>query len=120
MPPLTGVLDLDVSDLRRVVDSNLVGCFLATKRFAPIMILGGCGRISYVSSMMGVQAGPGGSANGATKAGVSILANVAHRELADLLPAPAMGDGHGEQSPVFPCWAAAACGRAPTRSSAEG
>jgi NAD(P)-dependent dehydrogenase (short-subunit alcohol dehydrogenase family) len=83
MPPLTGVLDLDVSDLRRVVDSNLVGCFLATKRFAPIMILGGGGRISYVSSMMGVQAGPGGSANGATKAGVSILANVAHRELAD-------------------------------------
>ena len=27
IPPVTGVLDLDVTNPRRVVDSNLVGCF---------------------------------------------------------------------------------------------
>jgi NAD(P)-dependent dehydrogenase (short-subunit alcohol dehydrogenase family) len=83
IPPVAGVLDLDVSTLRRVVDSNLIGCFLTTKHFAPVMIRGGGGRIIYVSSMIGVQANPGQSAYGATKAGVNILANVAHRELAD-------------------------------------
>jgi 3-oxoacyl-[acyl-carrier protein] reductase len=40
MPPLTGVLDVDVTDLRRVVDSNLVGCSLTTKHFAPIVVHG--------------------------------------------------------------------------------
>src|SRR5260370_16579391 len=84
MPPVTGVLELDVADLRRVVDSNLISCFLTTKHFAPIMIRGGGGRIIYVTSMIGVQANPGQSAYGATKAGVNILANVAHRALADL------------------------------------
>jgi NAD(P)-dependent dehydrogenase (short-subunit alcohol dehydrogenase family) len=105
MPPLTGVLDLDVSDLRRAVDSNLIGCFLTTKHFAPIMIRGGGGRIIYVSSMIGVQANPGQSTYGATKAGVNILANVAHRELADqgirtVALAPGLTDTPGMRASV--------------------
>jgi NAD(P)-dependent dehydrogenase (short-subunit alcohol dehydrogenase family) len=83
MPPVTGVLELNVADLHRVVDSNLISCFLTTKHFAPIMIRGGGGRIIYMTSMIGVQANPGQSAYGATKAGVNILASVAHQELAD-------------------------------------
>ena len=105
MPPLSGVLDLDLTDLRRVVDSNLVGCFLMTKHFAPVMIRGGGGRIIYVSSMIGVQANPGQSAYGATKAGVNILANVAHRELADqgirtVALAPGLTDTPGMRASV--------------------
>ena len=47
------------------------------------MIRGGGGRIVYISSMIGVQANAGVAAYGASKAGVNILSNVVHRELAD-------------------------------------
>jgi NAD(P)-dependent dehydrogenase (short-subunit alcohol dehydrogenase family) len=83
MPPVAPILELDTRVLHRVSDINLIGCFLTTKHMAPIMIRGGGGRILYVSSMIGVQANPGQSAYGATKAGVTLLASVAHRELAD-------------------------------------
>jgi NAD(P)-dependent dehydrogenase (short-subunit alcohol dehydrogenase family) len=84
MPPadLMPVLDFDLADLRRIIDSNLVSCFLTTKHFAPIMIRGGGGRIIYVSSIGAVQSGPGRSAYGATKAGVNNFSNVVHQELA--------------------------------------
>src|ERR1019366_4248597 len=100
MPPLSGVLDLDLTDLRRVVDSNLVGCFLMTKHFAPVMIRGGGGRIIYVSSMIGVQANPGQSAYGATKAGVNILANVAHQGIRTVALAPGLTDTPGMRASV--------------------
>jgi NAD(P)-dependent dehydrogenase (short-subunit alcohol dehydrogenase family) len=85
MPPADSMrtLDFDMADLRRIIDSNLVGCFLTTKHFAPIMIRGGGGRIIYVSSLAAVHAGPGRGAYGVTKAGVNVLANVVHQELAD-------------------------------------
>jgi NAD(P)-dependent dehydrogenase (short-subunit alcohol dehydrogenase family) len=120
MPP-TGamrVLDVDVSDLRRVVDSNLIGCFLTTKHFAPIMIRGGGGRIIYVGSMVGVQAGPGGSAYGATKAGVNLLADVVHQELADqgirtVALAPGLTDTPGMRASVDDAHIARVAGRYP-------
>jgi NAD(P)-dependent dehydrogenase (short-subunit alcohol dehydrogenase family) len=105
VPPTTRVLDLDAADLNRVLNTNLVGCFLTTKHFAPIMIRGGGGRIIYVSSMIGVQANPGQSAYGATKAGLNILSNVAHRELADqgirtVALAPGLTDTPGMRASV--------------------
>ena len=69
MPPVAGVLDLEVSVLRRVLDSNLIGCFLTTKHFAPIMIRGGGGRIIYLSSMIGVQANPARAPTGPPRPG---------------------------------------------------
>jgi NAD(P)-dependent dehydrogenase (short-subunit alcohol dehydrogenase family) len=83
MPGNQRVLDLDLAVLQRVLNSNLVGCFAATKHFAPLMIRGGGGRIIYISSIAGVQTGPGGAPYGASKAAVNILANVVHQELAD-------------------------------------
>ncbi len=47
------------------------------------MIRSGGGRIIYLSSVVGVQAGPGGALYGGSKAAVNILANVAHQELAN-------------------------------------
>ena len=83
MPGSHPVLDTDPVVLHRVLDSNLVGCFLTTKHFAPLMIRGGGGRIIYISSNIGIQSGPGAAAYGASKAGVNILSNVVHQELAD-------------------------------------
>jgi len=83
MPPSRSVLDTDVAQLDRVLKSNVVGCFLTTKHFAPLMIRGGGGRIVFVSSAIGTQAGPGAAAYGGSKAAVNILSNVVHQELAD-------------------------------------
>lgn len=38
MPGSHRVLDLELSVLERVLRSNLIGCFLTTKHFAPLMI----------------------------------------------------------------------------------
>lgn len=83
MHPANRILDTDVATLRRALDANLVSAYLATKHFAPLMIRGGGGRVIYLSSAAGVQSGPGMSPYGSAKAGVNILANVAHQELAD-------------------------------------
>jgi NAD(P)-dependent dehydrogenase (short-subunit alcohol dehydrogenase family) len=83
LPPATPALDTDVGRLRSVLETNVVGSFIVTKHAAPVMIRGGGGRIVYMSSMIGVQANPGLAGYGASKAGVKILSNVVHRELAD-------------------------------------
>ncbi|MEP7022970.1 MAG: SDR family oxidoreductase [Actinomycetota bacterium] len=77
------ILTIEASVLDRVLRSNLVSSFLATKHFAPVMIRGGGGRIIYLSSAIGVRAGPGAAAYGGSKAAINILANVAHQELAN-------------------------------------
>jgi NAD(P)-dependent dehydrogenase (short-subunit alcohol dehydrogenase family) len=83
MPGPHRVLDMDTAVLERVLRSNLVGSFLTTKHFGPLMVRGGGGRIVYMSSIGAVQATPGGSAYSAAKAGLNMLANVVHQELAD-------------------------------------
>jgi len=88
MPGNQPVLDVEVAVLERVLRSNVIGSFLTTKHFAPLMIRGGGGRIIYLSSVIGAQAGPGGAPYGGSKAAVNILADVAHQELADKGSAP--------------------------------
>jgi NAD(P)-dependent dehydrogenase (short-subunit alcohol dehydrogenase family) len=83
MPPPSRVVDADVGTLERVWRSNVLGCFLATKHYAPLMVRGGGGRIVYMSSAMGTQSGPGLAPYGGTKAALNILNNVVHQELAD-------------------------------------
>ncbi|HEX3589824.1 MAG TPA: SDR family oxidoreductase [Pseudonocardiaceae bacterium] len=83
MPGSHRVLDMELRVLERVLRSNLIGCFLTTKHFAPLMIRGGGGRIVYLTSIAGVQSSPGGSAYGGSKAALNILSNVVHQELAD-------------------------------------
>jgi NAD(P)-dependent dehydrogenase (short-subunit alcohol dehydrogenase family) len=83
MPGSQPVLDVEVATLERVLSSNVIGSFLPTKHFAPIMIRGGGGRIIFMSSVIGVQSGPGGAVYGGSKAAVNILTNVVHQELSD-------------------------------------
>jgi NAD(P)-dependent dehydrogenase (short-subunit alcohol dehydrogenase family) len=83
MPGRRPVVDLELAVLERVLRSNLIGSFLTTKHFAPLMIRGGGGRIIYMSSIGAVQAGPGGAPYGGSKAALNVLANVVHQELAN-------------------------------------
>lgn len=83
MPGYQPILELEVSVLERVLRSNLIGSFLTTKHFAPLMIRGGGGRIIYLSSAAAIQSNKGGAPYGGSKAAINILANVAHQELAD-------------------------------------
>ena len=83
MPGSRPVLELELSVLERVLRSNLIGSFLATKHFAPPMIRGGGGRIIYLSSIAAVQSSRGGAPYGGSKAAINVLANVVHQELAD-------------------------------------
>lgn len=66
-----------------MLHSNLIGSFLTTKHFAPLMIHGGGGRIIYMSSIAAVQANPGGTAYAASKAALNMLSNIAHLELSN-------------------------------------
>lgn len=77
------VLDMDADEFRSMLETNLVSAFLVTRHAAPLMIRGGGGRIVYMSSKGAVQALAGSSAYGASKAGMNILSNVVHQELAD-------------------------------------
>lgn len=83
MPGTHPVLTMELDVLERTLRSNLVGAFLTTKHFAPLMIRGGRGRIVYMSSIAGSQSMAGGSAYGGSKAALNILSNVVHQELAD-------------------------------------
>jgi len=83
MPPRNPILETDVAVVERVLHSNVIGSFLTTKHFAPLMIRGGGGRIIYLSSAASVQSGPGMAAYGGSKAAVNILSNVVHQELAN-------------------------------------
>jgi NAD(P)-dependent dehydrogenase (short-subunit alcohol dehydrogenase family) len=83
MPGSQPVLKVEVSVLERVLRSNLIGSFLTTKHFAPLMIRGGGGRIIYVSSIAAVQTVPGGAPYGGSKAALNVLADAVHQELAN-------------------------------------
>lgn len=74
---------MEAAFFRSVLDANLVSAFLVTKHAAPLIIRSGGGRIIYLSSKGAVQSLAGGSAYGASKAGINILSNVVHQELAD-------------------------------------
>src|SRR5260370_36299044 len=57
--PLTPMLDLELADLRRVLDVNVVGSFLFARAFGAHMVAQRKGCIINIASM----AGPGGQAN---------------------------------------------------------
>jgi NAD(P)-dependent dehydrogenase (short-subunit alcohol dehydrogenase family) len=83
MPGSQPILEVEVSVLERVFRSNVIGSFLTTKHFAPLMIRSGGGRIIYLTGAAAIQSNHGGAPYGGSKAAINILANVAHQELAD-------------------------------------
>jgi 3-oxoacyl-[acyl-carrier protein] reductase len=77
---LTWELDPDV--WRRVIDVNLVGCFLVCRAVIPHLIQNGYGRIVNVASVAGKEGNPTASHYSASKAGVIALTKSLGKELA--------------------------------------
>jgi 2-dehydro-3-deoxy-L-rhamnonate dehydrogenase (NAD+) len=74
--------ELDPQVWRRVVDVNLVGCFLVCRAVIPHLIQNGYGRIVNVASVAGKEGNPTASHYSASKAGIIGLTKSLGKELA--------------------------------------
>lgn len=74
--------ELDPGVWRRVLDVNLVGCFLACRAVVPRMLARGYGRIVNVASIAGKEGNPNASHYSASKAGLIGFTKSLGKELA--------------------------------------
>ncbi|WP_436535363.1 glucose 1-dehydrogenase [Actinoplanes sp. HUAS TT8] len=75
------IADMDPAEFRRVLDVNLVGCWLGVHFAAPPMIAAGRGSIVNVSSIEGFAGAAGLSAYSASKFGIRGITRSAAQEL---------------------------------------
>ena len=78
------IATMDPAEFRRVIDVNLVGCWLGVHTVAPVMAAAGGGAIVNVSSIEGLAGAAGLSAYSASKFGVRGITRSAARELGPL------------------------------------
>ena len=74
--------ELDPGVWRRVIEVNLVGCFLVSRAVIPHLLANGYGRIVNVASIAGKEGNPTASHYSASKAGVIALTKSLGKELA--------------------------------------
>jgi 2-dehydro-3-deoxy-L-rhamnonate dehydrogenase (NAD+) len=74
--------ELDPAVWRRVIEVNLVGCFLTCRAVVPHMLTRGYGRIVNVASVAGKEGNPNASHYSASKAGLIGLTKSLGKELA--------------------------------------
>jgi 3-oxoacyl-[acyl-carrier protein] reductase len=74
--------ELDPNLWRRVIEVNLVGCFLTCRAVIPHMLAGGYGRIVNVASIAGKEGNPNSSHYSASKAGLIGFTKSLGKELA--------------------------------------
>ena len=74
--------ELDPTLWRRVIDVNLIGCFLVCRAVIPHLLSNGYGRIVNVASIAGKEGNPTASHYSASKAGVIGLTKSLGKELA--------------------------------------
>lgn len=74
--------ETDLSVWQKIMDTNLNGTFLCSRRAASIMKEGGGGKIVTISSIAGRRAAPGMGIYGVAKAGLDMLTKVLASELA--------------------------------------
>lgn len=67
------LLKHSVADFRRVIEVNLIGCFIASRAVAQRMVARGSGCIVNITSINALTPGPGAGAYPAAKAGVARL-----------------------------------------------
>jgi 3alpha(or 20beta)-hydroxysteroid dehydrogenase len=75
------IAEMEPAEFRRVIDVNLVGCWLGVHAVAPTMIAAGSGSIVNVSSIEGFAGAAGLSAYSASKFGVRGVTRSAAQEL---------------------------------------
>ena len=76
-----GIAEMDPAEFRRVIDVNLVGCWLGVHHVVPAMTAAGGGSIVNVSSIEGIVGAAGLSAYSASKFGVRGITKSAAQEL---------------------------------------
>lgn len=79
---MSPLIDCDLDDWWRVIDTNLGGTFSLIQAVLPGMRRGGGGRIVVISSEWGVTGWPNATAYAASKAGLISLTKTLGRELA--------------------------------------
>jgi NAD(P)-dependent dehydrogenase (short-subunit alcohol dehydrogenase family) len=81
--PSTDLLDTPTEEIRRVLDVNLLGAFIAARRAARVMVdQGSGGSIINIGSIYGQQGIAGGAAYSASKGGITLLTHSLALELA--------------------------------------
>ena len=73
--------DLPVGAVRAVLETNLLGFFLVSRSFVPLMLRSGGGSLIYVSTSDGTMTRPGQLPYGPSKAGAEAMAKILAREL---------------------------------------
>jgi NAD(P)-dependent dehydrogenase (short-subunit alcohol dehydrogenase family) len=76
------VADTDLATWQKIIESNLTGTFICSKKAARIMKEQKYGRIINISSVAGRKASPGMGIYGIAKAGIEMLTRVLALELA--------------------------------------
>ena len=76
------IADTEFSQWQKIIDTNLSGTFLCSRRASQIMREQLCGKIVNVSSIAGRKASPGMGIYGIAKAGIEMLTKVLASELA--------------------------------------
>ncbi len=77
-----GIADLDPGLWQKIIDTNLTGTFLVSRRAAALMRGKGQGKIVTITSIAGRKATPGMGIYGIAKAGIEMLTKVLASELA--------------------------------------
>jgi 2-deoxy-D-gluconate 3-dehydrogenase len=78
----TGLLDADTSLWHKILDTNLSGTFMCSKKAGQIMRENKKGKIVSISSIAGRRSSPGLGIYGIAKAGVEMMTKVLAQELA--------------------------------------
>lgn len=76
------VAELDLEDLRRQLETNVVGLVAVTQAVVPHMVAAGRGRIVNIGSVSGVTTAPFGGAYSGSKAAVHLMSDALRMELA--------------------------------------
>ena len=79
LPPDHRFTDIPVSAVRAILETNLLGFFLVSRRFVPLMKRGGS--LVYVSTSTGTMTRPGQLPYGPSKAGAEAMAAILAQEL---------------------------------------
>jgi NAD(P)-dependent dehydrogenase (short-subunit alcohol dehydrogenase family) len=78
----TSVVDTDLAVWNKIIEGNLTGAFLCSRKAARIMRTHKRGKIVSISSLAGAKASPGMGIYGIAKAGLEMLTQVLAAELA--------------------------------------
>ncbi len=81
LPPEHDFYEIPVKAVRAVLETNLLGFFLVSRSFVPLMIRGGGGSLVYVSTSDGTMTRPGQLPYGPSKAGAEAMASILAQEL---------------------------------------